>query len=132
MRSTRYPSTASTASIALLFILVFSLAACGGGDLRAAEPSTLQAGDPVAGEKIYASACTSCHGPKGLGIQGLSGDLTQSELIASKTDPELVEFIRVGGEPDQPLVMPPKGGAPSLTDQNLVDIVAYLRTLQAE
>jgi hypothetical protein len=56
--------------------------------------------------------------------------MTQSELIASKTDPDLVKFLKVGGEPDEPRVMPPKGGAPSLTDKNLADIVAYLRTLQ--
>ena len=127
MRSTRYPSIASTA---LLFILALSLVACGGGPLRAAGPSTARAGDPVAGERIYASACTACHGLKGGGIRGLSNDMTQSELIASKTDPELVEFLKAGGVPDEPRVMLPKGGAPSLTDQNLVDIVAYLRTLQ--
>jgi hypothetical protein len=58
--------------------------------------------------------------------------MTQSQLIASKTDPELVKFLKAGGEPGEPLVMLPKGGAPSLTDQNLVDVVAYLRTLQKE
>lgn len=127
MSRTRYPSKANTA---LLFLLALSLPACGGGALRAAEPSTARAGDPVAGERIYASACTACHGPSGGGIHGLSNDITQSELIASKMDPELVEFLKVGGEPDEPRVMLPKGGVPSLTDQNLADIVAYLRTLQ--
>jgi hypothetical protein len=58
--------------------------------------------------------------------------MTQSELIASKTDPDLVEFLKVGGEPDEPRLMLPKGGVPSLTDQNLADVVAYLRTLQKE
>jgi mono/diheme cytochrome c family protein len=129
MKRTRYPSKASTA---LLLILALSLVACGGGALRAAEPSTARPGDPVAGEKIYASACTACHGLKGDGIRGLSGDMTQSELIASKTDPDLVEFLKVGGEPDEPRLMLPKGGVPSLTDQNLADVVAYLRTLQKE
>jgi hypothetical protein len=56
--------------------------------------------------------------------------MTQSESIASKTDQELVEFIRLGGVPDEPLVMLPKGGVPSLTDQDLVDLVAYIRSLQ--
>jgi hypothetical protein len=56
--------------------------------------------------------------------------MTQSQLTATKTDQELVEFLKAGGEPDEPRVMLPKGGLPSLSDQNLADIVAYLRTLQ--
>ncbi len=117
-------------STALLLILALSLAACGGGALKAAAPSTARAGDPVAGEKIFAGACTTCHGSKGEGVQGLSEAMTQSQLIAGKTDQELVEFLKVGGVPGKPPVMPPKGGVPSLTDQNLADIVAYIRTLQ--
>lgn len=119
-----------SASTALLLILALSLAACGGGASKAAAPSAAPAGDPVAGEKIFAGACTTCHGSKGEGVPGLSGDMTQSQLIITKTDQELVEFIKAGGVPDEPLVMLPKGGVPSLTDQNLVDIVAYIRTLQ--
>jgi disulfide bond formation protein DsbB len=77
-------------------------------------------GDPVAGEKIFVSACAACHGQ----------DMIHSEFIATKTDRELVDFIAVGGLPDGPPVMPPRGGNPRLTDENLVDIAAYLRSLQ--
>ena len=119
------------ANTALLLILALGLAACGGGAIRAAAPPTAPAGgDPVAGQKIFVSACAACHGSKGEGISGMSGDMTQSQLIASKTDQELVEFIKLGGVRGEPPVMLPKGGAPSLTDQNLVDVVAYLHTLQ--
>jgi mono/diheme cytochrome c family protein len=83
-------------------------------------PSLTPAGDPVAGGKLFASACAACHGQ----------DMTQSEFIATKTNQELVEFIKVGGVPDEPLVMPPRGGNPSLTDEKLDDIAAYLRSLQ--
>jgi hypothetical protein len=58
--------------------------------------------------------------------------MTQSQLTATKTDQELLEFIKAGGAPGEPPVMLPKGGLPSLSDQNLVDIVAYIRTLQTE
>ncbi len=78
------------------------------------------AGDPIAGEKIFASACAACHGQ----------DMTQSEFIAAKTDQELIEFIKIGGVPNEPLVMPPRGGNLSLTDEKLDDIAAYLRSLQ--
>ena len=120
---------------AILLTLALSLAACGGDALKAAAPSTAPVGDPVAGEKIFVSACASCHGLNDEGIQGLSKDMTHSELIASKTDQELVEFLKLGRAPgDAPdtagAVMPPKGGNPSLTDENLYDIVAYIRLLQ--
>jgi mono/diheme cytochrome c family protein len=114
----------------LFLILALSLAACGGGALKAAAPSTAPAGNPAAWEKIFASACAACHGLKGQGIPGLSQDMTQSQPIATKTDQELAEFIKTGGVPGEAPVMLPKGGLPTLTDQNLVDIVAYIRTLQ--
>jgi mono/diheme cytochrome c family protein len=117
---------------ALLFILALSLAACGGGASQAAAQSAAPAGDPVAGEKIFASACAACHGLKGQGVPGLSQDMTQSQLTATKTDQELLEFIKAGGVPGEAPVMLPKGGLPSLSDQNLADIVAYIRTLQTE
>jgi hypothetical protein len=41
----------------------------------------------------------------------MSKDMTHSELIAGKTDQELVEFIKLGGAPGEPLVMLPKGGS---------------------
>lgn len=83
-------------------------------------PSPVPVGDPVTGKKLFASACKFCH----------SKDMVQNEFVASSTDQELVEFIKIGGFPDQPLVMLPKGGKPSLTDEKLYDIAAYLRTLQ--
>ena len=114
----------------LLLILALGLAACAGGDSQAAAPSAAHAGDPVAGERIFASACAACHGLKGEGVPGLSQDMTQSDLMATKTDQELLEFIKLGGVPGEPTVMLPKGGASTLTDQNLADVVAYMRLLQ--
>jgi len=116
--------------VSLFLILVISLAACGGSTSSAAAPSTALVRDPAAGEKIFASACATCHGQEGQGVAGLSQDMTQSQLIASATDQELVEFIKAGGVPGEAPVMLPKGGLPTLTDQNLADIVAYIRTLQ--
>lgn len=78
------------------------------------------AGDPLAGEKIFVSACAACHGQ----------DMIHSEFIATKTDQELIEFIKAGGLPNEPLVMPPRGSNPTLTDESLDDIAAYLRSLQ--
>lgn len=134
----------SVVFVGVIFLLAgFSLTACGGGSAPAQEAKKSEAtapaqaakkGDPAAGEKSFASICSACHGPKGEGIQGLGKDMTTSEFIAGKTDDELVAFIKVGRDPSDPLnttgvAMPPKGGNPALSDDDLYNIVAYIRTL---
>ena len=91
-------------------------------------------GDPAAGQALFAS-CAACHGPTGEGIPGLGKDLTSSEFVADKTDDELVNFIKVGRDPSDPLnttgiAMPPKGGNPALSDEDLFNILAYLRSIR--
>ena len=61
--------------------------------------------------------------------------LAASAFIQDQTDVELVAFIKVGrpaGDPENTtgIDMAPKGGNPSLDDEDLANIVAYLRTLQ--
>jgi disulfide bond formation protein DsbB len=120
--------------IAMLLILAFVVTGCGGSSAPTEPPPTpAPAGDPVKGEELFAT-CSACHGPNGEGVEGLGKDMTTSEFIASKSDDELVEFIKVGRAPDDPLnttgvAMLPKGGNPALTDEDLYDIVAYIRTL---
>ena len=68
-------------------------------------------------------------------MENLGKDMTTSEFIAGKTDAELLEFVMVGRPPDDPLnttgvLMPPKGGNPALSDEDLVDIIAFVRSLQ--
>jgi len=134
-----------TATLLLLFS--FSLAACGGDTGRqrldgesdsgaAAQAASDQAaqGDAQAGQEKFTSTCSACHGVAGEGVQGLGKDMTTSEFIAGKTDAELVEFIKIGRDPSDPLnttgvAMPPKGGNPALGEQDLFDIVAYIRTI---
>jgi mono/diheme cytochrome c family protein len=93
------------------------------------------AGDPVAGEATYQGTCSACHAPDATGITGLGLPLANSEFVQSMTDEELVAFIAVGrdaGDPDNTtgVGMPPDGGNPSLTDEDLLNVVAWLRTLQ--
>jgi disulfide bond formation protein DsbB len=93
------------------------------------------AGDPVAGEATFQATCSACHAPDATGIEGLGSALANSEFVQSMTDEELVAFITVGrdsGDPDNTtgVAMPPKGGNPSLTDEDLQNVVAWLRTLQ--
>jgi disulfide bond formation protein DsbB len=99
-----------------------------------AAPAQTSTGDPVAGQTLFTS-CAACHGPTGEGIPGLGKDLTSSEFVSGKTDAELVSFIKVGRDPSDPLnttgiAMPPKGGNPALSDEDLFNILAYIRSIQ--
>jgi mono/diheme cytochrome c family protein len=120
--------------IALLLISALSLAACGKKELDQSSQSAAAVGDPAAGKELFAGTCSACHGPEGKGIPSLGKDMTTSEFIAGKTDAELIEFIKKGRDPSDPLnttgvAMPPKGGNPALSDQDLANIVAHIRTL---
>ena len=135
--------------LVFLIALALALTACGGRDEPAgsssdsgsvAKAQAVQAnaaapgGDATAGKDKFASTCSACHGPDGEGVTGLGKDMTSSEFIAGKTDVELIEFIKVGRDPSHPLnttgvAMPPKGGNPTLNDQDLADIVAFIRSI---
>lgn len=93
------------------------------------------AGDPTRGKALFAQTCAACHGPDAKGLPGLGKDMTTSAFIKSQTDPQLVEFIKKGRPATDPanttkVDMPPKGGNPAMTDAQLADVVAYIRTLQ--
>jgi mono/diheme cytochrome c family protein len=70
-------------------------------------------------------------------MPNLGKDLTTSDFVKGKTNPEMVEFLKVGRPASDPLNtqgvdMPPKGGNPALTDADLLNIVAYVRTKQVK
>ncbi len=123
-----------------VLIAAIMLAGCGGGNAPAAdEPanqpadSTVSAGDPAAGEALFVT-CAACHGADGKGLPNLGKDFTSSEFVRSQSDAEMLAFIKVGrpsGDPanDTGVDMPPKGGNPALSDEDILDIVAYIRTI---
>jgi disulfide bond formation protein DsbB len=120
-------------SFVLLLILAISLTACGGGS-EPEQPAPVSQGDAAKGKELFL-ACSACHGKNGEGVPGLGKDMAQSKFIAEKTDDELVEFIKAGRTADDELNttgvdMPPMGGNPSLSDEDLYHIVAYMRSLQ--
>jgi disulfide bond formation protein DsbB len=92
------------------------------------------AGNAQAGQELFVATCAACHGPAGQGVPGLGKDMTTSQFIADRSDAELVEFIKAGRDPSDPLnttgvAMPSKGGNPALSDEDLFDLVAYIRTI---
>lgn len=93
------------------------------------------AGDPVAGAEVYAKTCSACHGPDARGLEGLGKDLHSNQYIADLSDEEAVDFLKVGRPSGDPLNttgvdMPPKGGNPALDDEDLLNVVAYVRSLK--
>jgi mono/diheme cytochrome c family protein len=123
----------------LIALLALVLAACGGGEGgdggSTTTPGAVGAGDPVSGASVYSGTCASCHAPDLSGIDGLGKSLAPSDFVASNSEEELVAFLKVGrpaGDPlnTQGVDMPPKGGNPSLTDQDLANVSAYLKAQQ--
>ena len=132
---------------AISLILILALAGCGGDEPEPtatpapAEPTATPVpqvvGDAEAGKEVFMSICIACHGPDAKGLPGLGKSLhpSDSEFIRGKTDDELVKFIMVGRTPDDPLNttgvgMPAKGGNPAITEQQLYDVVAFIRSLE--
>ena len=121
-------------------LLLLALSAC--ADNEVAEPTATIVEEveevpevgALSGSEIYAGLCVACHGSDAKGITGLGKDLTTSEFLASRTDAEMVEFIIEGRAADHPdnttgVAMPPRGGNPSLTDEDLAAVITYLRSL---
>jgi mono/diheme cytochrome c family protein len=119
--------------LAVLIITALLLAACGGSS-PAATTTPASLGDAVAGETLFQQSCAACHGVDGTGVPGLGKDLVHSDFVAGLTDTQLVDFIKQGRPVSDPanttgIDMPPKGGNPALSDAQIQDIVAYMRTI---
>lgn len=102
---------------------------------EAAAPAEPAAGDPEIGKKLFLGTCASCHGPEGEGLPGQGKPLLGNEFVRSKSDDELLAFIKRGRQPFEPenttgVAMPPRGGNPALTDDKLRHVIAFLRILQ--
>ena len=92
-------------------------------------------GDPARGQVAFAGTCASCHGPDAKGLPKLGKNLTTSEFAKGLSDADLIAFVKTGRPSSDPanttgVDMPPRGGNPALSDQDLADIVAYVRTLE--
>ena len=97
-------------------------------------PVKLDAVAYARGQQLYAMACLACHGPQGQGVPGLGKDLVKSRFSRALDDAQLAAFISAGRAADDPLntskvPMPPKGGRADFSNQNIADVVAFLRGL---
>ena len=92
--------------------------------------------DPVIvarGEQLYNQACAACHGVAAQGVTNLGNQLAGLQFLGSQTDLELLAMVREGRDLDNPdnttgLVMPASGGRPDLSDEELLSIIAFIRS----
>jgi disulfide bond formation protein DsbB len=104
-------------------------AACGGGGGSTATEEAAQ------GLVQFRRTCGVCHGQNAEGMPRLGKNLHNNPFVASQTDEALVQFLIEGRPATHPentrgVDMPPKGGNPALTNENLQQIVVYLRSIQ--
>lgn len=108
--------------------LAIATACGGGGQPGPADPAVQR------GKAVYDRVCATCHGTNARGMPRLGKDLHNNAYTKGLSDDELVEFLKKGRSATHELnetgvEMPPKGGDPNITDEDLRGVVAYLRTL---
>lgn len=105
--------------------------------LEAAGGDPELAGYIASGDRIFHSVCIACHGKGGVGIPGNGKPLIKNAFIQSLDDDALLAFIKQGRSPSDPknttgIQMPPKGGNPAMSEDDILDVISYLRTIQGE
>ncbi len=100
-------------------------------DTVAADPAAV---DTQAGRSLYAEVCAPCHGFRARGIDGIAVDLVESPFVAGLTPEQLTNFLIRGLSINNPfnvtdIKMPPRGGRDELSDQDMMNIAAYLQSI---
>jgi mono/diheme cytochrome c family protein len=87
------------------------------------------------GREVFMTTCYRCHGADGSGMPDLGKDLVHSDFVATRDDEAMRAFIAQGRDTNHPLnttktPMPARGSDPTLTDEDVGAVVAYLRGMQ--
>ena len=94
-----------------------------------------EAADVEQGKKLYGQFCVSCHGQSGKGdgpaaaaLNPKPRDHTDKEAMSKLSDDDLLKVIKNGGASVGKSPLMPAWGA-SLKDDQIKDVIAYVRTL---
>ncbi|MCO5170880.1 MAG: cytochrome c [Planctomycetes bacterium] len=126
--------------VALALLVAGLLTGCPDDDLDAftrpqQPPVRTQRQQPAPdGAELFVVNCASCHGEDARGVPGLGKDLTTSEFVDALSIDEMLAFLKEGRAADHPLndtgvTMPPKGGNPALSDEQLRAIAEHVQAL---
>ena len=135
-------SLRNTGVLAIMLLALVAVA-CGGGGGETAASGGGEAAAPVVadnaaateGHELFKMTCAVCHGQNGEGMLALGKDLNANEFVKTSSDGDLVAFMIEGRPATHPdntrgIDMPPKGGNPALTTEELAKIATYVRSLQ--
>lgn len=86
-------------------------------------PFPVAAADLMRGQRVYMSHCLACHGPNGLSMVPNTPSFARGEGLSSP-DMMLLQSVKMGIR-----AQPPFFGI--LSDQEILDSIAYSRTLRA-
>ncbi|MBV1884229.1 MAG: c-type cytochrome [Pseudomonadales bacterium] len=89
-------------------------------------------GDPKQGKLLFDQVCSTCHGPEGNGYAaGGSGTAVGKQgFLAKASDGFIRETIRIGRSNTRMLSFQGPAALADLSDQEIDDIITYLRTLK--
>ena len=96
-------------------------------------PMSTVSANPVTGEQVYLGSCMVCHGDDGSG--GMPGvpDLAGNNALFNGDEASLITRIKEGiATPGALVSMPPNGGNPDLTEEQMVLALEYLRNILSE
>lgn len=116
-------------------VLLFA-GACGGSDEKSDDKGDNgeSSGEVAEGQELFNGTCASCHG-KNADNPSVGKDLKNNTFVKDTSNADLVAFVTKGrpsSDPDNTtgVDMPAKGGNPSLSEEDLNSIVAYLKSIQ--
>lgn len=99
-----------------------ALRALGAALAAAAVSAPAAAADIFKGRQVYATHCAVCHGPNGVSVMPGAPNLARGERMM-QPDAGLLASIRGGRN-----AMPAYAGI--LTDRDILDVIAFMRTLR--
>jgi len=80
-------------------------------------------------QNLYAQNCMVCHGDDGSGAMPGVSDLTENLDWSRMNELKLVKRLKQGIQsPGATVSMPPKGGNPDLSNDDLKALIHYMRT----
>ncbi len=105
--------------------IVLLVASCwvGCGSSRDGEITKLT-GSSTNGLVVWGSNCASCHGPAGMGVTGTGPNLVAGH--AADHDDTYMAKVILNGEGTMPSF------SSSLSNQQIADVIAYIRSLQGK
>lgn len=110
-------------------------------------PTALPTAEPAAGtgsskqvahgESIFQTTCSACHGFSAQGVPGLGPSMMDNPFVNGQSNESLQQFIIAGRPSDHPdnksgIPMPSRGGNVSLTDDDIMDVVFFIRSLNPD